>query len=235
MFLRFNFLAFSSSDSALKNRTQTVQKYHQRLFETSCKSPFFFSTDFNRNLLDNFSKMFLNPTFTPLFQSLCPLHSDSSLTHVDEQGKASMVDVSKKPITERNAVATARVWLSDDAFGAVQKNAVKKGDVLAVAKIAGIMAAKRCSGLIPLCHDLALTNVEVSLQLNHELQTVDIEASASTCDRTGVEMESLTAASVAALTVYDMCKAISRESVIGDIKLQRKSGGASGDYDVADK
>lgn len=179
-----------------------------------------------------FPPKYPTPILSPLFQPSRSFSRDASLTHVDKQGKASMVDVSEKPVTHRTSVATARVWLNEAAFEAVQNNNLKKGDVLAVSKIAGIMAAKRCSDLIPLCHDLLLTNVDVCLTLNPELKSIDIEASASTSNRTGVEMESLTAASVAALTVYDMCKALSRETVIGDIKLKHKSGGASGDYNA---
>lgn len=154
----------------------------------------------------------------------------AKLTHVDRDGKASMVDVSNKPITKRVAVAIGRVHLSDAAFQAVAQNAVSKGDVLAVAKVAGIMAAKRCWSLIPLCHQVALTRVDLKLELCADARCVAIEGFAATADRTGVEMEALTAVSVAALTVYDMCKAIDRETVIDDIRLVMKEGGASGAY-----
>ena len=165
-----------------------------------------------------------------IFIQTRPFCGGPQLTHVNERGKAAMVNVSKKPVTSRHAVASGRVWLNEQAFRAVQNNAVAKGDVLTVAQIAGILAAKKCSDLIPLCHSLSLTNVDVQLSLNSELKSVDIEANASTADRTGVEMESLTAVAVTALTIYDMCKALGKDAVIGDIKLQQKSGGVSGDY-----
>ena len=155
---------------------------------------------------------------------------NTGFSHIDEQGKATMVDVSSKPITSRVAIAVGRVWLNDRSFEAVDANAIKKGDVLTVAKIAGIMGAKRCSDLIPLCHGMTLTNVDVIMTLNRPAKCIDIEALTSTYDRTGVEMEALTAVSVAALTIYDMCKALGKDTVIGDIKLKRKAGGASGEY-----
>ena len=154
----------------------------------------------------------------------------SSLSHVDADGKASMVDVSGKPVTSRTAVASGKVYVSAETFRAIERNAVAKGDVLAVAKLAGVMAAKRCSWLIPLCHDVALTKIDVRLTLNARDRCVDVRASVRCADRTGVEMEALTAVAVAGLTVYDMCKAIDRQTVIGDIRLVSKEGGASGDY-----
>jgi len=141
-----------------------------------------------------------------------------------------MVDISSKPVTSRCAVAVGRVQLNNRAFEAVQTNTVAKGDVLTVAQIAGVMGAKRCSELIPLCHSLSLTNVSVNLTLNSTLKSIDIEAEASTSDRTGVEMESLTAVAITALTIYDMCKALGKDAVINDIMLKQKSGGVSGDY-----
>ncbi|XP_078491305.1 uncharacterized protein LOC100183279 isoform X1 [Ciona intestinalis] len=158
----------------------------------------------------------------------------NQLTHVDGTGKASMVDVSAKEVTTRQAVAVGKVHLNDVAFHAVKKNLVKKGDVLSVAKIAGIMGAKQCSRLIPLCHDIALSKIALDLILNENDNTVEIKASVATNDRTGVEMEALTGVSIAALTVYDMCKALGKDNWISDIKLLRKTGGASGDYDVTD-
>uniref|UniRef100_H2YXT8 cyclic pyranopterin monophosphate synthase n=1 Tax=Ciona savignyi TaxID=51511 RepID=H2YXT8_CIOSA len=155
-----------------------------------------------------------------------------TLTHVDGAGKASMVDVSRKEPTTREAVAAARVYLNLSAFSAVKNNIVKKGDVLTVANIAGIMGAKQCSRLIPLCHDIALSKITVDLVLNETDQSVDIKACAGTTDRTGVEMEALTAATISALTVYDMCKALGRDTRISDIRLLSKTGGASGNTNV---
>uniref|UniRef100_H2XNB1 Molybdenum cofactor biosynthesis protein 1 n=1 Tax=Ciona intestinalis TaxID=7719 RepID=H2XNB1_CIOIN len=152
---------------------------------------------------------------------------DNQLTHVDGTGKASMVDVSSKEVTTRQAVAVGKVHLNDVVFHAVKKNLVKKGDVLSVAKIAGIMGAKQCSRLIPLCHDIALSKIALDLILNENDNTVEIKASVATNDRTGVEMEALTGVSIAALTVYDMCKALGKDNWISDIKLLRKTGGAS--------
>ncbi|MDL2225954.1 cyclic pyranopterin monophosphate synthase MoaC, partial [Eubacteriales bacterium OttesenSCG-928-M02] len=129
------------------------------------------------------------------------------LTHVDERGAARMVDVGEKPITTRQAIACARVYVQPDTLRRIRENGLKKGDVLATARIAGIQAAKQTASLIPLCHSLPLTGVTVDFVLNEEKSRVEIEASARCEYRTGVEMEALTAASVAALTVYDMCKA----------------------------
>ena len=152
------------------------------------------------------------------------------LTHVSGDGTASMVDVSDKPASARMARATGWISMSHETHDAILANAIAKGDVLAVARIAGIMAAKRTSELIPLCHPLALTDVKVELTTDAHLPGVRVEATARTVGRTGVEMEALTAASVALLTVYDMAKAMDRAMVIGDISLAEKSGGVSGDF-----
>jgi cyclic pyranopterin phosphate synthase len=154
------------------------------------------------------------------------------LTHLDEHGKASMVNVGKKSETERVAVARGFVAMSSQTLEAICDGTVIKGDVLAVSRIAGIMAAKRTSELIPLCHPLALTEVGVGFEIVNDVDRigVEIEAAAMTVGRTGVEMEALTAASVAALTIYDMCKAIDKAIVIGEIRLAYKSGGKSGVY-----
>ncbi|CAK8680214.1 unnamed protein product [Clavelina lepadiformis] len=154
------------------------------------------------------------------------------LTHVDEHGKANMVDVSLKPVTQREAVAVGRVRLSEKAFEAVEQNSLKKGDVLTVAKVAGIMAAKQCSRLIPLCHDVALTKIDVKFHLNRRQRCVEIEALAMTTDRTGVEMEAILGVQIAASTVYDMCKAVGRDTVIEYVRLKSKSGGVSGVYEA---
>jgi indole-3-glycerol phosphate synthase len=154
------------------------------------------------------------------------------LTHTDLDGRAHMVDVSAKDATDRVAIAGARVVMKPETLARIAAGAVAKGDVLAVARIAGIMAAKRTAELIPLCHPLALTSVAVELACNAERSAVEITATCRLNGRTGVEMEALTAASVAALTIYDMCKAIDRGIVVTDIRLLRKSGGKSGDYEA---
>ena len=154
----------------------------------------------------------------------------SKLSHLDDQGRASMVDVSEKSATERIATAEAIIVLSEEAFDLVVAGGIKKGDVLATARIAGIMAAKKTSELIPLCHPLALTHAGVEFTPLPERHAFRIVASAKTTGQTGVEMEALTAASVAALTVYDMVKAVDKSAVVESIRLLTKSGGKSGAY-----
>ncbi len=154
------------------------------------------------------------------------------LTHFDAEGRARMVDVSDKDVTARVAIARGRVEMEATTLERIRLGGIKKGDVLAVARLAGIMAAKRTHDLVPLCHPLALTAVEVDLRAVPERNAVDIEATVKTTGRTGVEMEALTAVSVAALTVYDMCKAIDRAMRITDIRLAHKSGGKSGSYEA---
>ncbi|MEM7446353.1 MAG: cyclic pyranopterin monophosphate synthase MoaC [Pseudomonadota bacterium] len=154
----------------------------------------------------------------------------TKLNHLDAEGQARMVDVSSKDATTREAVAGCRVRMRIETLKLIQDGAAKKGDVLATARLAGIMAAKRTSELIPLCHPLPLSSVNVDLTLNETESSVDVEATAKVTGRTGVEMEALTAASVAALTVYDMCKAVDRAMTITDLRLLKKSGGKSGDY-----
>ncbi|MBV9552537.1 MAG: cyclic pyranopterin monophosphate synthase MoaC [Alphaproteobacteria bacterium] len=156
------------------------------------------------------------------------------LSHVDVQGHARMVDVGDKVETERVAVAAARVIMKPQTLARVQAGDMAKGDVLATARIAGIMAAKRTAELIPLCHPLALTSVEVELNCVPVHASIDITATCRLNGRTGVEMEALTAASVAALTIYDMCKAIDRGMTVTDLRLLRKSGGKSGDFVAKD-
>jgi cyclic pyranopterin phosphate synthase len=150
------------------------------------------------------------------------------LSHVDTDGKAHMVDVGDKPETVREARARGAVVMQSSTLELIQRNAVQKGDVLAVAKIAGIMAAKRTSELIPLCHPLPLTSVDLTFHVNAEEGRIDIESVARVTGKTGVEMEALTAVAAAALTVYDMCKAADREMRIMDIRLIEKRGGRSG-------
>jgi cyclic pyranopterin phosphate synthase len=155
----------------------------------------------------------------------------SGLTHFDGDGNAVMVDVSGKAVTERVAIARGRVLMQPDTLAMIRKGGHKKGDVLAVARLAGIMAAKRTSDLIPLCHPLVLDKVSLELTCVDDENAVEIEATVKVTGRTGVEMEALTAVSVAALTIYDMCKAVDRGMRIGDIRLVRKSGGKSGTYE----
>ncbi|MEV5022451.1 cyclic pyranopterin monophosphate synthase MoaC [Sphingobium sp. LMA1-1-1.1] len=152
----------------------------------------------------------------------------SKLTHLDEEGSAHMVDVSAKATTARKAVASGRISMSAEAAAAIAQGLVKKGDVLAVARVAGIMAAKRTSDLIPLCHPIALSSVSVDLDLDGT--GVSVTATAKTAGQTGVEMEALTAASVALLTVYDMAKALDKGMIISNVRLLAKSGGKSGDW-----
>jgi cyclic pyranopterin monophosphate synthase len=153
-------------------------------------------------------------------------------THFNAAGRAAMVDVSNKTETARLAVARGRVVMAPETLARIQEGAVGKGDVLGVARLAGIMAAKRTADLIPLCHPLALTKVAVDLQTAPP-DAVEIEATVGLTGRTGVEMEALTAVSVAALTVYDMCKALDRGMRIEAVRLVRKSGGKSGDWEAA--
>ena len=152
------------------------------------------------------------------------------LTHTDEHGGATMVQVGNKPETKRVAMATGRVLLGHKAFHLVRENRSKKGDVLTVAQIAGIMAAKNTGHMIPLCHNIGLTKVDVTLMLCSEDQSVLIACETHTRGQTGVEMEALVGVSVAALTVYDMCKAVTHDIVITDVRLERKTGGQSGRY-----
>ena len=154
----------------------------------------------------------------------------TKLTHIDDQGDARMVDVSEKAETLRVATAVGRVAMQPATIALIEQGGVKKGDVLSVARLAGIMGAKRTSDLIPLCHPLALNSVDLVLRLDAANAAVLIEATAKVTGRTGVEMEALTAVSIAALTIYDMCKAADREMQIGDIRLTHKSGGKSGTY-----
>ena len=152
----------------------------------------------------------------------------SKLTHLDESGSARMVDVGEKLITERLAVASGFVSMSADALSMVLEASNKKGDVLAIARVAGIQAAKQCSNLIPLCHPLMLDSAKVNLELGTD--GIKIEAICKISGRTGVEMEALTAVSVAELTIYDMCKAADKAMIIRDIQLERKVGGRGGEY-----
>ena len=154
----------------------------------------------------------------------------TDFTHFDEQGRAKMVDVGEKPEAQRVAVASGRVYVNDTTFALIKSGGIKKGDVLTVAQIAGIMGAKQTSSLIPMCHPIMLNGVHMELRLEEQTKSVEITASVSCDGRTGVEMEALTAVSIAALTIYDMCKAVQKDMVISDICLLKKSGGVHGDY-----
>ena len=154
----------------------------------------------------------------------------TELTHTDDEGKARMVDVSRKQPSDRTAIASGAIRMSASTLDTIRANGLKKGDVLAVARVAGIMAAKRTSELIPLCHSLALTDVGVEFSFDDSLPGIRVTAHARTLERTGVEMEALTAASVALLTIYDMAKALDRGMMITTIGLLEKKGGASGDW-----
>lgn len=160
--------------------------------------------------------------------------SSGGLTHFDAEGAAHMVDVSPKAETARVAIAGARVEMAAETLALIRSGTAAKGDVLGVARIAGIMAAKRTHDLIPLCHPLPLSSVSVDFETADDpVHTVTIRATAKTTGRTGVEMEALTAASVAALTIYDMCKAVDRAMAIEGVRLLHKSGGKSGSYDAS--
>ncbi|MBE2220259.1 MAG: cyclic pyranopterin monophosphate synthase MoaC [Anaerolineae bacterium] len=157
------------------------------------------------------------------------------LTHLDEQGQAKMVDVGQKPETERVAVARGSVLMQPETLQLIIEGNIKKGDVLTIAQLAGVMAAKRTSELIPLCHPLLLTHIDVVCTPNQAASRVDIEATVRLRGKTGVEMEALTAVSVAALTIYDMAKAVDREMQLTEICLVHKSGGRSGTYNAEEK
>ena len=154
----------------------------------------------------------------------------ATFTHINQDGKANMVDVTAKDVTVRQAVAEAYVDMSADTLALIVNGQHHKGDVFATARIAGIMAAKKTSDLIPLCHPLALTKVEVNITADIENNRVHIESLCKLSGKTGVEMEALTAASVAALTIYDMCKAIQKDMIISAVKLLEKTGGKSGHF-----
>lgn len=154
----------------------------------------------------------------------------SDFTHFNEQGRAKMVDVGEKSASRRVAVAAGRVLVNEKTFDLIRSGGMKKGDVLTVAQIAGIMGAKRTPDVIPMCHPIVMDGIDLALSLDETEKSVEIKATVSCGGRTGVEMEALTAVSVAALTVYDMCKAMQKDMVIADIRLLSKTGGVHGDY-----
>ncbi len=166
---------------------------------------------------------------------------ENPLTHFNDQGRARMVDVSAKSVTERVATATGSIHMKPETLQLIQRGEIKKGDVLAVAQVAGIMGAKKTPEVIPMCHPLNLTGVDISFEIHSDpdaetdLCTIDIKATVKISGKTGVEMEALTAVSMAALTIYDMCKAADREMVISDIGLDYKAGGKSGTFQRTQK
>jgi cyclic pyranopterin phosphate synthase len=158
----------------------------------------------------------------------------NKLTHFDNSGQAHMVNVGNKASTHRVAIATGEITMLPETFKMVEAGSHKKGDVLGIARIAGIQASKKTSDLIPLCHPLALTHVSINFELDHSNNSISCQVRAETTGPTGVEMEALTAVQVALLTIYDMCKAVDRGMVMGEVKLLEKSGGKSGDWVAAD-
>ena len=154
----------------------------------------------------------------------------SDFTHFNEQGRAKMVDVGEKPISQRVAVAGARVLVNENTFNLIKSGGMKKGDVLTGAQIAGVMGAKRTPDIIPMCHPILMDGINLELSLDEGRLSVEIKAEVRCDGRTGVEMEALSAVSIAALTVYDMCKAVQKDMVISDIRLISKTGGVHGDY-----
>lgn len=154
----------------------------------------------------------------------------SELTHFNEEGRARMVDVSEKAVTVRIARATATVSVNRDTFRLIKEGKMKKGDVLAVAQVAGIMGAKRTPDIIPMCHPIGITNVDIAFEMDEEACRIRIISTAKCEGKTGIEMEAMSAASIAALTIYDMCKAVQRDIRISDIYLLEKEGGKSGHY-----
>ena len=156
----------------------------------------------------------------------------NKLTHLDDNGNPSMVDINKKEMTKRVAIAIGKITMHADTLNKILDIKIKKGDVLNIAKIAGIMAAKKTDQLIPLCHTIPLSYVNVDLEPDEKNSCINIKAESSLIGKTGVEMEAFTAVSIASLTIYDMCKSIDREMVISDIKLVHKSGGKSGEFNA---
>ena len=163
-------------------------------------------------------------------QERMTVKNTNDFTHFNEEGRAKMVDVGEKPESRRTAIAAARVLVNKETFALIRSGGMKKGDVLTVAQIAGVMGAKRTPDLIPMCHPVIIDGIDLSLHLDEKRCSVEIEATVSCDGRTGVEMEALTAVSTAALTVYDMCKAVQKDMVISDIRLLSKTGGVHGDF-----
>ncbi|XP_028144796.1 molybdenum cofactor biosynthesis protein 1 isoform X1 [Diabrotica virgifera virgifera] len=202
------------------------KKQHAGTTNTSSR----FDMNITPNLSKNLSHLFPKSSALSFLRHYSSQQNTQDLTHVDEEGKAHMVDVADKNVTKRAASAIAVVKVGPRITQLILENAIKKGDVLTIAEIAGITGAKKTSEIIPLCHNIGLSCVKVRARLNKEQETVEIQAQVLCEGKTGVEMEALTAVSVAALTVYDMCKAVSKSIVISDIHLLSKQGGKSGDY-----
>lgn len=158
------------------------------------------------------------------------MENKHSLTHIDEQGRARMVDVSEKEVTARKAVARGLIRMEKETLELIKAGDVKKGDVLAVAQVAGIMGAKKTCDIIPMCHPIQITGVDIDFKIDEKHSSIEILATTKTMDRTGIEMEALTAVAIAALTIYDMCKAVDKRMEIQEIKLMKKSGGKSGTF-----
>lgn len=156
---------------------------------------------------------------------------DNKLTHFDNSGNARMVDVSEKNKTERVAIAVSRIRVSEETLSLIKAGKIGKGDVLGVARVAGIMASKQTSNLIPMCHPLMISSCNIDFEINDEESCIDIKSTVKIVDKTGVEMEALTAATIAALTIYDMCKAVDKRMVIEGTHLLKKTGGKSGEFD----
>ncbi len=156
--------------------------------------------------------------------------NNKKLTHLDEKGRPKMVYVGEKKDTDREAVASGKIFLSKETYDRLKKGDLKKGDVLSTAQVAGIMGAKKTSEVIPMCHNIFITGVGMEFKLNDKENSVEIISTAKTTGKTGIEMEALTAVSISALTIYDMCKAVDKNMVISDIKLIKKTGGKSGTY-----
>lgn len=215
------------------NSNGILQKYLGSGLHTKCLgtdiSPFEQKSHKIRDIHSNVKKQLEERGPSSLSSGRLPGASDC-LTHIDQEGRASMVDVGRKVDSERTAVASAVVQLGKKVFELVRQNQMKKGDVLAVAQVAGIQGAKLTSQLIPLCHNIPLNLVDISLSLDESRHAVVIRALCRTYGKTGVEMEALTAASLAALTVYDMCKAVTHEMVIEEVKLLSKEGGQRGNF-----
>ena len=155
----------------------------------------------------------------------------SDFTHFNHQGRSKMVDVGEKPVSQRTAVAAGRVLVNRETFALIQSGGMKKGDVLTIAQIAGIMGAKRTADIIPMCHPIMISGIDLDLSLDADRCCVEIRATVACDGKTGVEMEALSAVTTAALTVYDMCKAVQKDIVITDIRLLSKTGGVHGDYE----
>lgn len=158
------------------------------------------------------------------------MNKKKDFTHFNESGRAYMVDVSEKPKSERVAIAVGRVFVNKETFALIKNGGMKKGDVLTTAQIAGIMGAKKTHEIIPMCHPIMINGIDMNLTLNKKDLSIDIEAKVKCTEKTGVEMEALTACSIACLTVYDMCKAVQKDMIISDIKLMEKTGGVHGDF-----